>query len=113
MAKYTASLTAALSPEVAEEIYQAALEAGVGPSVMGRKLIEDGLTVRHLRRALRGVAEKISQMYVISAPEVAEMICDLAKDGYSSEEIAERVNATLNEERMITHPAPDDRGDAP
>jgi hypothetical protein len=101
MAKYTATLTVAISAEIAEEIYQAALEDDVGPSVMGRKLIEDGLAVRHLRRDLRGVAEKISQMYVISAPEVAEMICDLAKDGYSSEEIAERVNATLNEERMI------------
>ena len=112
MAKYTASLTVALTAETAEAIYQAALEEEVGPSVMGRKLIEDGLTGRHLRRDLRGVAEKISQMYVISAPEVAEMICDLAKDGYSSEEIAERVNATLNEEGMITHPAPDDQGDA-
>lgn len=46
MAKYTASLTVALSPEIAEAVYQAALEDGVGPSVMGRKLIEDGLAAR-------------------------------------------------------------------
>lgn len=49
MARYTASLTVALSPEIAEAVYQAALEDGVGPSVMGRKLIEDGLIEREFK----------------------------------------------------------------
>lgn len=51
MAKYTASLTVALTPEVAEAICDAAFEEEVGPSVMGRKLIEDGLVMRQLRRS--------------------------------------------------------------
>jgi hypothetical protein len=54
MAKYTASLTVALTAETAEAIYQAALEEEVGPSVMGRKLIEDGL---FLRRTMQRAGE--------------------------------------------------------
>ena len=55
MAKYTASLTVALSPDVAEEIYQAALDEEVGPSVMGRKLIEEGLAARRFNSLLEGM----------------------------------------------------------
>jgi len=54
MARYPAYLTAALSQETAEEVYQAALEEEVGPSVMGRKLIEEAL---FLRRTMQRAGE--------------------------------------------------------
>ena len=58
MAKYTATLTVAISAEIAEEIYQAALEDGVGPSVMGRKLIEEGLAARRFNDVLGGHVDR-------------------------------------------------------
>ncbi|MGB3944533.1 MAG: hypothetical protein WBK88_07065 [Methanothrix sp.] len=57
MAEYTAYLTVALTPAVAEAICDAAFEEEVGRSVMGRKLIEDGLVMRQLRRSAEAGAE--------------------------------------------------------
>ena len=75
MAKYTASLTVALTTETAEAIYQAALEAGVGPSVMGRKLIEDGLVMRQLRRS------DVDMFGMVSVEEVCRRLAELEKAG--------------------------------